>query len=383
MSLTFLDESPEVAFRKLEKDLKVAYPTLNLDRFKGMSARKLGEQIEKLEHNEQRFVTEGRYGSWLTNDDYLMTRLLREALEHLKAYKEIKESKEVLVPGFTYYRGTKQFGPILEGKKCLWLGEDRPYNWVNFRQKTAVAKAFEVIRHGSVDDFKNIYVGLADGRADALVNVTESHITESSASALKEIEAYCDKRWSGPWPWEAASPYKLRNKIEEKELMRKLSIQEMKARFDDLLFQLNEGEVEAAEVKLYGRDMVEKIQGMIEDLGKLSGEGVLTLKDMARTAIGDDAASQIEQAVQQPLNQAADMLSKLKVAVDKAVQGLGQGGMGAPGGMAPGGDEMGIDSPEAALGGVGGPNPADDMADQMAGVNPDDMEAAERAKKVA
>lgn len=322
MTLAFMNESAVVAFRKIERDLNITNPQVDFAPYKAMSAKRLGWEIEQLDTRVQSMMGEGAYGSWLRNEAYIEAKLLHEALVHLKEYKQIQESKETLVEGFTYYRSAKVLGNRISGLRCTYLGEARPSNWVRFNEHLAVAKSYEVIRHGTIDDFKAIYIGMADGTPDALIRISEAHIGNSSKAALAEMDEYCNTRWSGPWPWETSAPYKLRNRIEEKMDMRKLDIQEMRDRFADLLVQLNEGEVEKAEVILQGREIVDKIQGMIEDLGKLAGEGVLRLKDMARSAIGDNAASQIEQAVTQPLNQAADTLSKLKVQMDQAISGL-------------------------------------------------------------
>lgn len=135
------------------------------------------------------------------------------------------------------------------------------------------------------------------------------------------------------------------------------TIEEMQGRFAQLTTKLREGEMDRFEVVLAGREMVQKIQGMIEDLGKLSGEGLLTLKDNTRSAYGDSAAQSIDASVTQPLNDAADMLSQLRASMDSVVTQL-EGGADTGAGIA--GAQMGQDNMAGDMG----------MGDDMGGAPP-------------
>lgn len=382
MSLEFLNQTPERAFRKLERDLLLVNPDLDLRKFKSMTPRKLGENIAKLDLREQKIISESVYGSWLKDDRYVELKLLKEALEFLKEYKEGKEASETLVPRFTYYRGVKQFGQNLFGQRCFYIGESQKPMWVKFRLPVSIAKAFEVMRHGTDDDFRKIYVEMADGRSDGVAKVTLGHLTESSKDALAAIEEYCNERWEGPWPWEIPSPYKLRNKIEENREMRHESINEMRDRFNHLLEMLKEQEMDKYEVISAAEEMTSKIQGMIEDLGKIAGQGMLTLKDNARAAFGDQTAENLEGAVSGQINQAADQLSRLRASMEQVVEQMkSDGGMDDTG---MGGD---LGSPMDALGpepGVPGEEPEiggeDELAGDLADVNLGGEET-ERPKK--
>lgn len=378
MSLEFLNQTPIMAFRRLEADLKMINPKIDLDRYKSMTPKKLEEQMVLLDHKARGFQTDAVYGSWLRDSKFVETKMLHEAVSLLHELKILKESKERLIPGYTYYSKVKQFGSVVEGFRCL-LGESRQPQWVPFKANAAVLKAFEVIQHGGDEDFRRIYVEMADGRLDGVVKVRIEHLSESSDDALKQIEAYCDSKWDGPWPWEAKSPSKLFSKIEEREEMNKLSLTEMQGRFTDMLRRLNEGEMDKYEVISQLQGMSDKIQGMIQDLGEMLGEGMITLKDQARVSIGDDAASQIEQALTQPVSQAADMLSQLRASIEKTLQSLsGNGGdMGGDMGGDPLGGDMGGDlgTPMDAMGGE------DALPDEMADVSLDGTDG-ERPKKV-
>jgi hypothetical protein len=370
MSLEFLNQTPKNAFRKIERDLSTVNPSLDISSFKKMTPNQLDERIQKLENKEKRMIGESKYGSWLTNSEYVETKLLKEALEFLKEYKKEKEKQEILVPGFIYYRGVKQFGPNISGTRCFYMKESKNPIWVNFKMPIAIAKAFNVLRYGTEDDFKTIYVEKSDGRIDGIRNVCLEHITESTSEALKDIEDYCDKRWTGPWPWEVPAPYKLRSMIEDRKQMRKQSVNEMRNRFNHIINLLNEGEMDRYEVISAAEEITGKIQGMIEDLGKIAGEGILTLKDNARTAMGDQAAQRLEQAVSDKISTAADALSTLRASMEQAIDGLkGDSGM-----------DVSMGTPGDALG-VGMDEPVDDsLADELADVSLDG-EDSERPKK--
>lgn len=371
MGLEFLNQTPEGAFRRLRRELKTVDSSIDMSRYMAMTPRRLSEEIDRLDEEARQRIMESNYGSWLTDENYVRNKLLREALEYLVEYKQEKMAEEKMVPGFTYYRGVKQFGNSLVGRKCHYLEEGRAADWVPFKQKAAVAKAMEVLRHGDEDDFKRIYVEMADGRLDALDDVTLEHITESSKGALKQIEEYCDQRWEGGWPWEMAAPQTLRINIEEKREARMNKISEMQGRFAHLLDTLMEGEMEQYEVVNMARDMMNQVDNMIGDLGKISSSGIEATAG-ARSMMGDDAAQSLEQALGEPVQQAAQALSSLKAAVQQAIQSLEGGAGGDMGGdLGTPGDAMGAKP-------VGG----GDMADELADVNMDGTDGERPMKDV-
>lgn len=321
MALEFLNDTPVRAFRKLEGDLALVNPELNLRRFKSMTPRSLGEEISRLDGVRQRMVSESTYGSWLRDEKYVETRLLQEALTRLREYKEGVKESEVLVPGFTYYRKVKQFGKFIEGQRYVHAESSEPL-WGEFRMPIAIAKAFEVMCHGSEDDFRSIYVEMADGRLNALEKVSVEHLTESSEDALSAIEEYCDQRWNGPWAWETPSPYSLRESIEERNEMNLQTVNEMQAQFDSLIKRLNEEEMDKYAAIASAEEMADTIQKMVEQIARLAGEGIIKLKDQLRVTMGDDAAAQIEDTFLDPVRQAADALSQLRATIMQTVDSL-------------------------------------------------------------
>jgi hypothetical protein len=387
MALEFLNDTPQRAFRKLERDLLLVNPKVDLRQYKNMTPRALGEELEILDDVERTMLHEQTYGSWLSDDKYVEHRLLKEAITFLKDYKNERREEEVLVPGYTYYRQVKQFGSNLSGHRC-YFREGANADWAPFNQPVAAMKAFEVLRHGSNDDFRTIYIEMADGRLNSLQKVSLEHLTESSKDALESIEKYCDGRWTGPWTWEIPSPYTLRENIEERNQMRHQPVSEMQGQFEQLLVKLNEADMDKYEVIASAEEMSSTIEKMVQQIARLGGEGIIVLKDQIRVAMGDEAAEQIEDKFVEPVRAAADALSKLRATIDSSVQKLKAGDLGGDemgGGL--GGDELGggLGSPEDALGGglddeLG--DPADDaLAGDLAGVGLDGGDDGERPMK--
>jgi len=224
---------------------------------------------------------------------------------------------------------------------------------------------------------------MADGRPDAIGQVTLEHLAKSTPDALVSINEYCDSRWTGAWPWETVAPYTLRNKIQENIEMRMQTLNEMKGRFDAILKQLNEGDTERFEMLTVANDMGKTVDSMISDLGKLSAEGIEAVAK-SRTTVGDDVASAFETALQGPINAAAEALTQLSAAVQTAVKQIEGGGdnfdVDGLGGF-PGGDvgspmdAMGADPMGDTGGGMGG-----DLSGELADMSLDGEEG-ERAKK--
>jgi hypothetical protein len=322
-------------------------------------------------------LAENTYGAWLQSEDFVELQLMKEALSFLKEYKEDRRKEEILVPGFTYYRRIKQFGDNLVGHRCYFRENVSPL-WVPWKMNLNLAKAFEVLRHGGEEDFRRIYVEMANGRLDALECVALEHLTESNNDSLKDIGEYCDTRWDGAWPWETPSPYTLRETIEEKQEMNLQTINEMQSQFTTLLTALNEEAMDKYEVIAAAEEMAETIGKMVEQVARLGGEGIIKLKNQIRLSMGDDAAAQIEDKFLDPVRQAADALSQLQATIMKTVENLKGADTGMDAGMDAGGDlggdlgggDLGGDlgSPEDALGEppMGGPLDDDPLAGDLA-----------------
>lgn len=298
---------------------------------------------------------------------------------------EEADSRDLIV-GMTYYKNVKSYGSNrIIGKRTTYLGENRCAAWSNFNADVRSLKVIEVLRHGSDKDFLNLYYIMADGRTDAPTRITLEHITKSSNRALEEMGRYCDSKWDGPWPWEAPAPTEIKRIIEMNDKNRRLKL--ARTSFNKRARAFFEGEVEKSEVIVGGKDMTDKITGMIHDLGKLSAQLMAEFKDKVRTTYGDQAVQGLNDIYGEKINTAVDTLSDLKSSMDRYLQqlssgqvGMGMDDSGAIADMGMGtdlkkGSDMDFDSEEDGYG---------DMDKDKADMNLDDFDDAygkEREKK--
>lgn len=357
MTLKFLQETSQSILGKLKSDLSYIDPTVDFDSFDAMTLRGISRELSSVRESLKK-RKQGTYGSWLREEGYVRDTLVEEALQTIYEEKSGSMRKERLIPGSTYYSGVARYGAVLEGKYTTYLGEQFT-GWVEFRETAAVAKAMTVLRHGTNEDFRQIYVGIADGCVDALNEVSLAHIVESSTDSLKLIEAYCDSRWTGPWPWEIEAPEKMKHMIESREENKMIRITEMQNQFVKVLREFEEGNLNQYEMVGAAQEMMSKVDSIISDLGKLSATGI-EVTAQAKASGDDSLVEPMQAALGEPLNTAIGALTDLKASLASATSQLT--GSGAP--M----DDMGGDP---AMGGEMG-SPADAMgADPMAGGDPD------------
>lgn len=349
MALSFLKESPDYTLRKIKSDLFYIDPRINLDVYQKMTVRGLNRELHVIESRMSERRQTSTYGSWIRDERHVRDGMIVEAIKVMIRQKNALRETQSLVPNSIYYRGVKTKGDMLVGQRAFYTGA-KVVGWMPFRESTAVAKARLILRHGTTEDFRNIYVGLSDGRPDALTETSFRHVAESSRSALKQIESYCDTRWDGPWPWETAAPEKLKEMIEDREDNKMNNIEQMKRRMARILREFEEGTMNQYEMVAAAQEMTDKVDSIISDLGKLSSTGI---EVMAQAKAGGDENSiePMQSALGEPLNNAVSALTDLKAALASAINQLtGQGGdMGGAGGM----DDMGGDvlgSPADAMG---------------------------------
>lgn len=385
MPLEFLALPPTTAFRKIEEDLKSLDPGLSLAPYKAMTPKRLHRAIRDLKERRESSILEQTYGVWLKSPEFARARLLEDALVHLYEHKAERQRSERLVPGYCYYSRVKQFGPKLTGYKAFYV-EGREPRWQPFTENIAIAKAKTVMSFGEAEDFARIYVELANGTNGLLDEVSVEHLTETTLGALVEIEEYCDQRWTGPWPWELPAPYKLRTIIEDNREMRKTAITEMQAQFRALIRRLDEDEMDKYEVITQMSEIGDKIERMIQEIGRVMGEGLMALKTNATVSMGDEAAQMIDQNLGDSLNKAAEVLTDLLTGVKRTTEALEKGDMsGAQLGGDMGGPSMGGE-PGGDMGGpgdLGDMGPEGDTASSLADVELGGGDDTERLKKEA
>jgi hypothetical protein len=95
--------------------------------------------------------------------------------------------------------------------------------------------------------------------------------------------------------------------------------------------QINEGEIEAAEVVLAAKDMVDSIQNMLEDASKMLNEQMPPLLDSIRDQLGPEKSDSYKSTAGQALQSLIDNLNTVRQSLDQGARGLaGEEGAAPP-----------------------------------------------------
>ena len=118
-------------------------------------------------------------------------------------------------------------------------------------------------------------------------------------------------------------------------------VYEEMANVDSVLFEadLEDTDIEQAEVIIAARAMNKDFQNMIEDVADMLGSDMITLVDQIKARFGDGAGEQYAQTVKAALEGAINSLMQTKDTLDSAITGLTAGGEMLP--TAPAGEEGG------------------------------------------
>ena len=159
---------------------------------------------------------------------------------------------------------------------------------------------------------------------------------------------------------------------EEQKLVAGAAMMQAESRLRRVMTRLNESEVQQAQVVLAAQDMVDKMQGMLEDVTELQFKELPALVDSIKNQVGIDQATQFNSDATAALAGLVQNLQGAKAALDQALgvvtgqapaPDAGMASAPAPGavdpqaGMAAPAPDMGGDmppaEPEAAAGGAG------------------------------
>lgn len=100
---------------------------------------------------------------------------------------------------------------------------------------------------------------------------------------------------------------------------------------------LFEGETEKAQLIMAVKDMVDRVQGMVEDLNKMKVEDLVALTDKMRDEFGQDQATSFTSGANDILSAGIDALTNARSELDNAVLGLtGEAPAAAPAAGMPG-----------------------------------------------
>lgn len=103
--------------------------------------------------------------------------------------------------------------------------------------------------------------------------------------------------------------------------------------------QINEGEMENAELVLAAKDMVDRIQGMLEDVGEMMNEDLLPLTDSIRDEMGNDKAEAFMNAAKGSLEAFMAAVTTARQDMDNASRILTGTAESTPVDISAGGDE--------------------------------------------
>lgn len=109
-------------------------------------------------------------------------------------------------------------------------------------------------------------------------------------------------------------------------------VYEEMANVDPVLFEaeLDDADLDQAEVVIAARAMNKDFQGMIEDVADMLGSDMITLVDQIKARFGDATGEQYAQTVKGALEEAINMLMQTKDTLDSAITSLTSPGDALP-----------------------------------------------------
>jgi autonomous glycyl radical cofactor GrcA len=84
--------------------------------------------------------------------------------------------------------------------------------------------------------------------------------------------------------------------------------------------KIKESEMDKAEVTLAAKDMVDKIDAMIEDVGQIKSEELLPLVDKVRDEVGQSAADTLKSSVETAMGDLETALQSARSSLDNAAR---------------------------------------------------------------
>lgn len=151
---------------------------------------------------------------------------------------------------------------------------------------------------------------------------------------------------------------------EEQKLVAGAAMMQAESRFRRMARRLNESEVQQAQVVLAAQDMVDKMQGMLEDVSELQFKELPALVDSIKNQVGVDQAAQFNQDATAALTGLLQNIQGAKQQLDAALGVVtGQAPSGAAAAGAMGADiAAGAADMNAAAGDMAAAGAVDDLA---------------------
>jgi len=155
---------------------------------------------------------------------------------------------------------------------------------------------------------------------------------------------------------------------EEQKLVAGAAMMQAESRLRRAMTRLNESEVQQAQVVLAAQDMVDKMQGMLEDVTELQFKELPALVDSIKNQVGIDQATQFNTDATAALAGLVQNLQGAKAALDQA--------LGVVTGQAPAPDAGMATAPGVVDVQANAPAPAPEMGGEMPAEVPAEPEAA-------
>ena len=137
-----------------------------------------------------------------------------------------------------------------------------------------------------------------------------------------EIAGNRDAALLGKAPKKVVAVYEDDDEINEEGDTSMSKSNELEGGLVEGLGTLLEGELERAELVLATKDLVSRLQKMIEDLGKMGTDDIMPLVDGLRTHFGPQVAENFSSAAEQHIQEAANAVQSMKDALDQESQRL-------------------------------------------------------------
>lgn len=231
---------------------------VDLDIYFGLSESELSQFIKDLENRKKEIIFESDFNSYYQNPEYTRTSLLLEALRViLREIAPKRLSKK--------HKGEIESSDVVEGTK-----------------------------HNNTR-----YVSVVGSKTDGTSNTTVMSIDPVTTSD-NEISLFTKVNES---------------KKEVDNMTAKSKVKSLSALLENSL--LVEGELERAELVLATKELVNRLQKMIEDLGKMAIDDIMPLVDGLKNEYGQEEAEKFGTVAEEKLQSSASAIQEMKDVLDQ------------------------------------------------------------------
>ncbi len=305
-----LESAKTTGIEREISDLRSFGYDIPYDQVRVMSIEQINEQIERFTNElvklKETYVSYAAHPAF--NPIMISRRLFTDELNH-----RMKALNEKIIDG-CYYRDVHVKNGIITGDIAIVEGSNGNIDWVPFRSSVFGEKVRVTLFEDDGESFKEIYVKLSDGVSDPFDHFDIKHITESSKSARKKIESYCDSLFES-WPWEYAAPVNVVNLIESNRKDKMASINELISQTRKYLVESVEDEATRFDVVENLKAMMDNVESMVSDLSKISTKVI----DMS-TGLGDDIDLDVRERLDEPMQGMVDAVGKLKNDINDMIE---------------------------------------------------------------